>query len=167
MESEDVEHNEQIAVVEKLLEDYTEEKLLLKKIRMPVEPRIDITTDQIAIMDIDMINNWRFEMGQYLMYLQKEINKHRSRAGWASNALKTYLSKKVFEQDCNGYTFEEKKANAMMHDNYAAKLSKLFGRSQAALDRLEFLPTKITSLMDIAKDITWARRNAEKYNGQD
>ncbi len=165
MENEDVERKGEISKVESLLEEYTEEKLLLKKVKLPEDARIDMTTDQLARMDIDQINDWRFEMAQYLLYLQKEINKHKSRSNWAAGALRTYISKKAV--DCDGFLFEQKKANAMKNDNYAEKLDKLALKSQAALDRLEFLPNKIISLMDIAKDMSWARRNAEKNNGQD
>jgi hypothetical protein len=98
-----------------------------------------------------------------LTYLQKEINSHRSRANWAANAYKVYINKKAITFD--GYGMEEKRAKAMEHDTYAAKLSKLSLEAQAALDRLEYLPTRIAALSDIAKDIIWARRR-EEYNAE-
>lgn len=156
---------DRIDQIDELLSEYTEKKLLLKKIKMG-DPRLDVTTTDIAKMTSEELNNWRFEITLYLTYLQKEINAHRSRANWATNALKTYINGKAINYD--GYGMEEKRAKAMEHDTFATKLSKLSLESQAALDRLEYIPTRINALVDIAKDIIWSRRredyNAEKSN---
>lgn len=154
--------SDRIDQVDKLLTEYTEEKLLLKKIKMQ-DVRLDITTSDIAKMTSDELNKWRFEIALYLTYLQKEINIHRSRSNWAKRAFDVYLDSKAVGFD--GYGMVEKRAKAMEHDNYIFKLNKLILESQASLDRLEYLPNRIVALSDIAKDIIWSRRQ-EQYNAE-
>lgn len=153
---------DRIDQVDELLSEYTEKKLLLKKIKMG-DPQLDISTNDLKKMTSEQLNYWRFEITMYLTYLQKEINAHRSRANWATNALKTYINGKAINYE--GYGMEEKRAKAMEHDTFATKLSKLSLESQAALDRLEYIPARINALVEIAKDIIWSRRN-ESYNAE-
>lgn len=161
MENENVK-KDRIDQVDELLSEYTEEKLLLKKIKMG-DPQLDVGTNDLKKMTSEELNYWRFEVTMYLTFLQKEINKHRSRANWAANALKTYINNKAIDFD--GYGMDEKRAKAMKNDTFATKLSKLSLESQATLDRLEYIPARINALTEIAKDIIWARRR-EDYNAE-
>lgn len=161
------EENVRISQIEAMLDEYTEEKLLLRKIKM-VDARLDITTKDLALMNSEQLNEWRFEIAQYLAAIQKDIGKHKSRLNWAERNLRYYLSLKVKnnEGEYKGYGFEEKKMDAMRNDNYAKKLNDLAARSQMALERLEFMPQKIAALVDIAKDMIWARKK-ESYKSDD
>lgn len=150
-----------MADLDVILNKYSGEKLLFNKINIP-DARLDLNTQDIAGMSSEGINMWRFEVAQYLVGLQKEINKHKKVVNWANAALKLYIGTKAV--DCAGFTFEEKKMFASKNDNYAKNLNTIIMTSQAYLDTLEFIPAKINMLLEIAKDIIWARKREDYYN---
>ena len=93
MENETLDLPKQLEKLEKLLDEYCNEKLFLKNV-MKVEPRLDCTRYDLLLMNIQDINGWRYELTQYTLNLQKEINKHASRLSWATSQYETYLGKK-------------------------------------------------------------------------
>jgi hypothetical protein len=146
--------------LDKILKTYTEEKLLFKKINIP-EARLDLSTKEISGMTTEELNMWRMEIAQYLIGLQREINQHKKTVNWANSALKLYIGVKAV--DCAGFTFEEKKMWAMKNDNYVKNLNTIIMTAQAYLDTLEFIPNKINTMIEVARDMIWARKR-EDYN---
>jgi hypothetical protein len=147
--------------LDRILSTYSEDKLHFKKINV-AEARLDLTTKEIAAMTTEEINVWRFEVAQYLVGLQKEINKHKKNVNWANSALRLYVGIKAV--DCAGYTFEEKKNVAMKNDNYVKNLNTIIMQAQAYIDTLDFMSPKINSLVEIAKDIIWSRKREDYHD---
>ena len=162
MEVEDV-AIKKLEELDRILDTYSEDKLLFKKISIP-DVRLDLTTKEIAAMPTEELNLWRMEISQYLIGLQKEINKHKKYLNWANSALRLYVGIKAI--DCAGYGFEEKKMHAMKNDNYVKKLNTLMMNAQAYLDTTEFMAPRINSMVEVAKDIIWSRKREDYHENR-
>lgn len=154
--------NDKLKQLHTLLEKY-DEKILLNKLYVP-DVRLDLRTSDIAKMTTEELNIWRLEIAQYLLFLQKQINKHKSIVNWSDAAYRLYIGTKALNY--SAFSFEERKMQAADHDNYAKELNMLKMTSQAFLDRMDFLPPKIAALSDIARDIIWARKREDYHESR-
>ncbi len=143
--------------LEILLEEYEHRINLTVK---PLKVELDITRDVLLKMSPLDINGYRWELSQYSLYLQKELNKQTSRYNWAETNLKRLLEKECDEYP--GFKWEERQANAMNANSYAQQLHYLKVKAKAVIDRLSFLPNKIQMMDSVAKDIAFTKNHYDK-----
>lgn len=152
-----------LADIERLLDEY-ESKLQLDKISI-VKVNLSLTREVLLSMHPTDIDGYRWELAQYMLALQKEINRHSARLAWSEANLKRVLESEA--DSYPGFKWEEKQANALNSNSYAQKLYQLKVRSKAVVDRLAFIPTKIQFMENICKDIAYTKRHYDKreHNG--
>lgn len=145
---------DRLTSVERLLSEY-EDKIHISKIKV-IEPDLSIGREMIMSMHPEDIQALAWQYAEYSLAIQKEINKHQSRFNWSEANLKRLLEKEC--QNYPGWKWEERQSNVLNENSYAQKLFDLKVKSKIAIDRLAFLPSKIQFLAELAKDISYTKR---------
>lgn len=81
-----------------------------------------------------------FCLGQYAHRVQQAINREQGRVTWAAESVKRIIAKKV--NNYKGYSFEERKLQAVNDDDAARKLEQIRVRAQLRIDRVSYLAAR-------------------------
>lgn len=154
---------EKLEQVEKLLDEY-ENKIYIGKVTS-VEPDLSLDRQVMMSMHYSDLQAIAWDYSKYILFLQKEVNKHQSRYNWAEANLKRYLERESVNYE--GWKWEERQANALTYSEYANLLHKLKVKSKLAIDRLSFLPSKIQVMLDTLKDIIYTKRRFDYAENRD
>lgn len=151
---------EQITKVEKILLEY-EEGLHLNQFDIK---EVDFEEDlkKIDKMSLEDIHLTMLSWGYYATGLQKQVNKHEARAWWAGKNLNMLLCKEA--SDYNGYTYGERRDQALVENSFARALYKLEEQSHMAVLRLKFMVQRIDYLTKSAQDFIETKRRAQYFN---
>lgn len=83
-------------------------------------------------------------LNAFAFHLQKEINKEQSRVNWAQ--AKIDLKVGDLAQQYKGYSYEERKRQAINNDDILRKLEEIRRYAQTRLDRLSYLPGQVNKM---------------------
>ena len=143
-----------IAEIDRFLDEYNQ-KLHLDKVKV-VDCELDLPRDKLFSMSLDQLDGYRWELAQYVLGLQKELNRQTARMHWAEQNLKRYSEKECSNYD--GYLWQERLANVLANDSYAAKLDDFRQKCKLIYDETGFLIGRIEFMAKIAGDIAFAKR---------
>lgn len=88
--------------------------------------------------------------------IQKEINKHAARKGWATRELKL----KAMEKGGSG-NFWDKQNFLIAKDEYCRKLYELISKAETVLERLSFYPARIEEIRKSIEGLRYAKKTSE------
>jgi hypothetical protein len=148
-----------LAELESKLDEYDE------KIGLTIQPRIsqylNIDQEQMKKMSVEELEEAAFDLANYGIYLQKEMNKHVSRVSWANSNINAIIAR-----ECNnvkGYSFEERKLSIIHNNEHALKLEEIRIREQACLDRMNFMNRRIDVLAERFSKLQESKQRRNKY----
>lgn len=88
---------------------------------------------------------------QYAFYLQRVANRLQSRIRWAEESVRKTIAPILGEQ--RGYSFEERRLQAVRQDEAASKADEIRVKAQLKLDRVSYLSTKVESMSRALQNI--------------
>ena len=92
----------------------------------------------------------------FAFHLQKEINKEQARVNWADNLIN--LKAADLAQQYNGYSYEERKKQAISNDDLLRKLEEIRRYAMTRLDRLSYLPARVAKMADSLEQLQYSKR---------
>jgi hypothetical protein len=121
-----------------------------EKIGLIIKPRIsnylNVTNEEMRKMSKEELDEAAFDLANYGLYLQKEINKHQARVSYAEKEIRIILAREC--SNYKAYSFEERKLMAIQGNEHASKLEEIRCQEQILLDRLNFMNRRIDVLAD-------------------
>lgn len=149
----------------KLTELETELDQYEEKIGLIVQPRVstylNVTQEQMKAMSVEELEEAAFDLANYGIYLQKEMNKHVSRIGWANSNMNPIIARESSNQ--KGYSYEERKL-AIIHSNeHTIKLEAIRVKSQLCYDRLNFMNRRVDVLAERFSKLQESKQRRNRY----
>ena len=147
MENETV--KDKLDVVERLLDEY-ERGLHLDQFSIK-EVDFDGDIQKIKTSLPEDIYNILLDWSYYVVGLQKQLNKHKSRFTWAKSNLNILLIRE--SPKYNGFNYTERRDQALGDNSFALALYKLMDQSEIAINRLEKLVERIDYMKVTAQEL--------------
>lgn len=149
---------EQLKVLEKEIEEYEKSIGLVvpRKNAATLEKYLTFGGEDLLKLDWQELAEICLDVSALLIYLQKEINKHRMRAQWCTNSIEHIVGEQL--KNYKGYTYKEKFVEAVPHMDITRKLFKIQQREQAVLESGSYLIQRIESWLNYVSDLKYARR---------
>lgn len=96
--------------------------------------------------DLEKMSGEDCSMAAYVLYqfswhIQRALNREHSTIAWAENRVKKIISSSMSAQQ--GYSFEERKMNAIRNDPGAQAVEKIRINAVLKASRIEYMPSKI------------------------
>lgn len=136
-----------------------------EKLGLIINPRVpkylNTTHAQMQGMSVEELEEAAFDLANYGAYLQKEMNKHTSRVNWAVANINPIVAK-----ECNNvkaYSYEERRLMVIYGNEHTMKLEEIRMKSQACLDRLNFMNRRIDILADKFSKLHDSKQRRNKY----
>jgi hypothetical protein len=79
-------------------------------------------------------------MEQFGRRVQQAVNREQARVTWADRSINRIIAKKV--NNYKGYSFEERKLQAINDDDAASKLDEIRVKAQLRIDRISYLAAR-------------------------
>ena len=95
-------------------------------------------------------------LNAFAFHLQKEINKEQSRVNWAQ--AKIDLKVGDLAQQYKGYSYEERKRQAINNDDILRKLEEIRRYAQTRLDRLSYLPGQVNKMANSLEQLQRSKK---------
>lgn len=153
------------SVAAKLTELESELEQYEEKIGLTIQPRIskylNVTHEEMQKMSVEELEEAAFDVANYGIYLQKEMNKHTSRIGWATSNMNPIIAR-----ECNnvkGYSYEERKLAIIHNNEHTIKLEGIRVKSQLCYDRLNFMNRRIDFLSEKFSKLHDSKQRRNKY----
>jgi hypothetical protein len=125
-----------------------------------IQDCLSLTRKQLAKTPVLELAGMKIEIGAFLVYLQGEYNKHKSRYNWCENELNRCVAKVLNEYP--GYSFQERRLAAIYNGDYTEKVEALRIRTQLALDNLDFVVARLESFKKDLETYIYTARGVEK-----
>lgn len=136
-----------------------------EKIGLVIQPRIstylNITQEQMKAMSVEELEEAAFDLANYGIFLQKEMNKHTSRINWATSNMNPIIAR-----ECNNvkaYSFEERKLSIIHNNEHTVKLEGIRVKSQLCYDRLNFMNRRVDVLAERFSKLHESKQRRNKY----
>jgi|ETNvirenome_6_85_1030632.scaffolds.fasta_scaffold71466_2 hypothetical protein len=132
--------------IDQLLNDY-DERLCLKHITHSpeVEKILTISYVELKALSAERCGECAVLLAQYGIFVQKEINRQTAKMKWAEKGIHIMAAK--YGKNYSQYMkFEEKQATIISDNSAAFKLHKLKQISQAIVDELSYITSRINTM---------------------
>lgn len=148
-----------LADLEKNLDEYEE------KIGLAIQPRVtqylNVSHEQMKAMSVEELEEAAFDLANYGIYLQKEMNKHTSRVNWANSNINAVVARE--HNNVKGYSFEERKLSIVHGNEHTVKLEEIRVREQACIDRLNFMNRRVDVLAERFSKLQESKQRRNRY----
>lgn len=144
--------------LEKELDEY-EVKLGLPSRFNRTCDHLTMTNDDAERLIPDQANEIACDLSSYAIHIQREINKHTSRISVADANIK-----RIVAEECNNVrapSYEERKNIIIATNEVAQEYEKIRLKSQLIIDRLSYLPTRISYLADKLSETANGKRRSK------
>lgn len=149
---------QKLAELEKVLDSY-ENDLGLKIAASPdVEKYLNISQDELKCLSPEECGEAAFLLAQEALFIQKEINKHKTRLDWAKFHIDRVIAPLIGQYD--KFT-PNKKELAIKNDAYASKLNVLLARATHCINRLSYLPGQMRFMAETLIEYQRTKRNQQ------
>lgn len=123
---------------------------------------MELTPQMLSKMSAEDCGHAAYFLEQRAMYLQREINKETARVNWAKSLLEKHTAKIL--DNYQGY-YNEKYQKAIANDVYLSKLNDIRIYAQARVDRLSYLPAKVSGMASKLDSMQQTKRRSTNYGG--
>jgi hypothetical protein len=86
-----------------------------------------------------------YVLSQYTHRLQQAINREQCRVTWAENSIRRLIAPRI--NNYRGYSFEERRLQAIYDDEAAQEYESTRVRSQLRIDRINYLANKTDNMI--------------------
>ena len=138
--------NEQLAEFEQIMNEHeTKIDLMFPKCKpVEIETALNITEEDLKIMNAEECGIKAHTLSKYIMHLQKDINRNNLRTNWAKDKLNKLLGAKG-DQYGDKYTKYEAKLGMLCADNtYAAGLNNILLHAESRIISLNNITMHIS-----------------------
>lgn len=131
-------------VVAKLDEYETGRGLKTVVIPSEVDKYLNLDESELNKLTSEECGNGAYLLDRMAYYIQRELNKEYARITWVNGVLDSMLVKKL--ENYSAYKTEDKMKAAIQDDEVAQKLQSIKIHAQQRIDRLSYLPSRISSM---------------------
>ena len=123
-----------------------------------VKTYLSYTRQQLEALSPTDCAEVAYVLSQYILFLQREYNKHLARISWANSNIKNIIADKL-KQYKGSYSQQE--SQAIKENDAARKLSELVLRAQGRADRLQFIANSVKNIRDDVKNLQYVKAGAK------
>jgi hypothetical protein len=131
-----------LEALETILDEYDKKLGLGLTASDEVVKYMDMGIEELRKMSPEECGEAAFILSKEAAYIQKEINKHKTRFDWANFHIDREVANQLSQYD-NSMSWGQKRTLAIRGNDYANKLHILMARAQHCINRLSYLPGQI------------------------
>ena len=150
---------ERLGKIDLLLQEYESGLGIPKTFKIntqDVEGYLQMSRDELKILDMEECAEISFALSQASFYIQKESNKERAKFNWADAQINGIIASKVSEY--KGASFEERKLKAISDNSATMTLNKIKVNAKLRIDRLDGISQQIQFMSKSINDLKFAKR---------
>jgi hypothetical protein len=121
-----------------------------------VQSYLEMSRDNLEKVSPEEIVNIVYILQQYCFHLQRLINREHARHNWAEAWLQRLGGEKV--GNYTGYSYQERLSQAIHEYDYLQKLFSIKLQTKERIDRLSFLPNRLTEMGNSLIEMCKARK---------
>jgi len=121
---------------------------------------LNLSRDQLSKMSPDDCGELAYVLSQQSAYLQKEINKYNQRIQWANTNIDSMICSQVDNYGSRYTTYDNRRMLAVKDNEYTMKLYEIAVQSQRVVDRLAYLPGKISYMSKTLIELQQTKRRS-------
>lgn len=153
--------------IDQILDEYENQKLGLpnyeeqsnKQKENNIGKYLEMGRDQLEKLDAQECGYISHEILSYSFFIQRSINREKSRCSWSKSVLKNYVVPK-FDQ-IQGWGFDEKCGKIIAQDEFAQKIDSINRYATQRVERLDFLANGLKSIADNLNNIARSKGNKQ------
>ena len=121
---------------------------------------LNLKKEQLSKMSPDECGELAYALAQQSAYLQKEINKYSQRIHWANTNIDSMICSQVDNYGSRYTTYDNRRMLAINDNEYTMKLYEISVQSQRVVDRLAYLPSKISYMSKTLLELQQTKRRS-------
>tara|TARA_R110000765_G_scaffold425619_1_gene538938 strand:- start:131 stop:622 length:492 start_codon:yes stop_codon:yes gene_type:complete len=156
----DLKVEDRIEAVESMLEEY-EKSVGVSLIFKPEGDiyHLNLRMDSLRKMSPEECGEFAFSLAQKSLYLQHEINKQTQRINWAKTNIDMMIAGNIDSYGSKYTPYENRKMLAIKDNDYTIKLYEVIVKAQQIIDRLSYIPNKISYMSKTLIELQTTKRN--------
>jgi hypothetical protein len=133
---------DKLLALEKILDEYDKKLGIKLTANEEVVEYMDMGIEELRKLSPESCGEAAFVLAKEATFIQKEINKHKTRLTWANFHIDRTIADKLGQYD-NSMSWNQKRTLAIRGNDYANKLHILSARAQYCIDRLSYFPGQL------------------------
>lgn len=145
---------------DEVLDDY-EKSISVPKIQPPgtedeLNNYLTMNRDHIEKLSHEDCGIIIVRLAQFATYIQRNCNREKARVTWAKMQLRDSIAMEV--SGYKGYSYDERAAQAIKNNTYAAAINRIIAFAESRYERLYNLSTSIHNLAEFIKNLQYSKR---------
>lgn len=149
-----------LADLERVLDEFEKGLGLSIEQNPDISYALNLKREQLSKLSPEECGELAYVLAQQSTSLQKEINKYSQRVSWANTNIDSMICSHIDNYGGRFTTYDNRRMLAIKDNEYTMKLYEVLVQSQRIIDRLSYLPAKISYMSRTLIELQQTKRRS-------
>ena len=149
-----------LADLERVLDEFEKGLGLSIEQNPDISYALNLKREQLSKLSPEECGELAYVLAQQSTSLQKEINKYSQRGSWANTNIDSMICSHIDNYGGRFTTYDNRIMLAIKDNEYTMKLYEVLVQSQIIIDRLSYLPAKISYMSRTLIELQQTKRRS-------